>query len=185
MQRRQRNKIAALPAQFRQIVMQGLLDGEIYDAIRDELRGAGVTEDEIPGNKAFKAYQSSDEYREVSRDFRTWKRKAASKNLLAQALEQGGGLSSAIDTGLYQAYEVLLESMSLVETVKDVTALSNAMSNLKRTALAAEAQQMKMEAAKAVARAKAKLEEQQGVEVTPAAACEAVQQELDRVLGVK
>lgn len=183
--RRQRNKIAALPAEYRQIVMDGLLDGQTYDEIRNDLRGAGVAEGEIPGNKAFKAYQESDEFRDVSRQFRSWKRKAASKNLLAQALEQGGGLSSAIDTGLYEAYEALLDSFSSAEKVKDVTALANAMSTLKRTALAAEAQQLKTEAAKAVARAKAKLEEEKGIEVTPEAACEMIQSELDKVLGVK
>lgn len=185
MKRRQRNKIAALPAEHRQLVIDGLLDGETYDAIRDVLRAHGVVTEEIPGNKAFKAYQTSEEYTAVCKTFRSWKQKTAQKSLLAKALEAGGGLSTALDSGLFQAYETLLENLTYAESVKDVTAITTAMTNLKRTALADELQQIKINAAKAVAAAKAKLEDEKGVEVSPEQACAVVQSELDRILGVK
>ena len=184
--RRPRNKIAALPAEKRQLVTEMLIDGEIYDSIRDALKLAKVSADEMPGNKSFKAFMQGDEFIAVQSQYRSWRQKTAQKKMLAKALQAGGGLSSAIDSGLYEAYELLLENFTAAENVKDVSSIVSSMAVLKKVAIADDIHRLKVEQIKAMDRAKSRIDEANTTKtLTPEETCSIVSQEMDRVLGLK
>lgn len=184
--RRPRNKIAALPAERRQMVTEMLLDGETYDAVRDALKAERVSVDEMPGNKAFKAFMGGDEYLSIQNEYRTWRQKASQKRILGKALQAGGGLSAAIDSGIYEAYELLLENFSNCEDVSDISNIVRSMATLKKVAIADDLHKLKLEQAKALDRAKARIADASKTKtLTPEETCAVVADEMDRVLGLK
>lgn len=131
-----RNNIARLSHEHRLTVLELLLDGATYDQVRDALREAGVPDAALPHNSSFQAYMAGAEYKTALADAMQWRRKAAEKRLLADALATGGGASGVLDLALYEAAEQLRASLPAMEDGKSLANVTNALRGLKSVILA-------------------------------------------------
>jgi hypothetical protein len=84
--RRPRNKIAGLPSDLRNVVIGMLIDGKTYAAIQAELAEQGVSEADMPGLNAFKAYMAGGEYRSEYQQWQELHRKARRRSFTASAV---------------------------------------------------------------------------------------------------
>ncbi len=147
-----RNKIARLPVELRLLVAERLADGKTYETIQGELKARGVSAEMMPGLNAFTAYQKGKEYQAQIAELLGWKRKAAEKKQLAEALALGGGAMGILDLAIYEAAESLRDGLRGAEDAAGVAKAANALRGLKAVILAEGEQRRKADAAAAAAK---------------------------------
>lgn len=114
MQRRQRNKIARLDRAARGIVIEGLLDGWTYEAIRAALLDAGVAAADLPSDSSFAAYRQGPEFAAARDGWLSLRQRAQERATMATALAEGG-IEEAAQLVTFEALERMRELMDAGE----------------------------------------------------------------------
>ena len=177
----QRNKIARLPVELRLLVAERLADGKTAEAIRAELVTLGVAEGVIPGRNAFTAYAKGKEYKSQLAELMGWKRKAAEKKQLAEALALGGGVTGVLDLAIWEAAEELRDMLKsgVLEDRADLAKVANALRGLKALTIAEAEQKHKHAAAAKVEKLKGDLAGKKEISLADVSAA------MDELVGVK
>jgi len=134
--RKQRNNLAGLPFETREIVCRMLHDGAPYAKIRAEL-GLGAPGVKIH-NSTLLAYAKSAEFTEYVASRRQWDDKLQKRRWAAGILNDGKGPQSLADMAELAILEQLhdLAEGGLLETGKDVANVARAITAMQRTQLA-------------------------------------------------
>lgn len=134
--RKQRNNIASLEFEHRQVISRLVFDGLGYGAIRQRLLDMGVRVK--LHNSSLLAWQKSAEYREYCEARKGFDARSKANRLAALVQNDGRGPQSLADVAEYEILVQLtqLASGGLLETGKDVATVANAIAALQRTQLA-------------------------------------------------
>lgn len=133
---RQRNNIARLDYDQREMVRDWLADGLSYDEIRTRL--AAILKN-TPNEKlafhgsSFLAYQKSEEYKLYLAERRTLDAKIGPKRMRAALISNGRGIESAADVAAMDLLEQIEQLSGSGLEVKDAQKLAAAIVSLKRT----------------------------------------------------
>lgn len=200
---RQRNNIARMPFELREVVCKQLFAGsatqaEIVRAVRARAEELGLetwTNVKLHGS-TFQAYQQSNEYKQHCERARGWNERLEKRRWAASLMRDGAGPQSLADLAELEILEQLhgLAAGGLLETGKDVATVARAITSLQRTQMARrqeEAEQrieaLKTEHAAEIAELQATIEtlRQRLEEATGSREVDLskIADEMDRVLG--
>lgn len=175
MKRRPRGKLSRLPIEYRVAVIDLLLNGATYAAVRERLREMGLPAAAIPtGDAGFQSFMAGDEFIQAKAARLQGLGAAAAKKVFFDGLQAGGGLPPAIEAAMFQMQESLEKALSTgAIEAEDLPKVANALSRLGSVAVAFERlRQTRLAVIPGETEAAAALD--------PAA----VADELDRLLGV-
>jgi hypothetical protein len=134
--RRQRNNIAVLGFELRQLASKLLFEGQTHAQVAQALTAAGA-----PGkfhDTTFSAWRASTEYLEYCAARKGFEEKTRANRLAAMVQNDGRGPESLADIAEYEILRQLtaLAQGGLLETGKDVATVANAIRGLKALHLA-------------------------------------------------
>lgn len=136
----QRNNIARLPWEIREIVCRLRFDGrgnqEIARAVQAACRAAAITPPKIHGTSIL-AYSRGAEYREYCDHRRQWDERMAPRRWAAALVNEGKGPQTVADLAELEILEQLhaLAAGGLLETGRDVATVARAITSMQRTQL--------------------------------------------------
>lgn len=134
---RQRNNIARMPFEQREIVCRMLFDGHTNDEIRAAIAAADP-DAPTAHDSSILAYSQGTEYQRYVESRRQWNEQLDKRRWAASLLNGGRGPQSLADMAEYAILEQLhqLAEGGLLETGKDVATVARAISTMQRTQLA-------------------------------------------------
>lgn len=134
--RRQRNNLAVLGFELRQLASKLLFEGQTHQQVAAALAAAGATGKFH--DTTFAAWRKSAEYLEYCAARKGFDDRTRANRLAAQVQNDGRGPESLADIAEYEILRQLtaLAQGGLLETGKDVATVSNAITALKRLQLA-------------------------------------------------
>jgi len=133
--RRQRNNLASLKYEHRQLCSKLLFEGRPYAEIREALTGSGCGVK--LHNSTFSAWQKSAEYKEYCEVRKGFDDRSRANRLAALVQNDGRGPQSLADIAEYEVLQNVLTLAPAAETPQQVQALANAIASLKRGQAAA------------------------------------------------
>lgn len=137
----QRNNIARLPWEIREVVCRLRFDGrgnaEIAAAVQEACRAAAIRPPKIHGTSIL-AYSRSAEYGQYCDRRRQWDERMAPRRWAAALVNEGRGPQTVADLAELEILEQLhaLAAGGLLETGKDVATVARAITSMQRTQLA-------------------------------------------------
>lgn len=147
---RQRNNLARLPWEIREIACRLHFDGAgnatIARAVAKACRAAGLPEAQVHGTTIL-AYTRSEEYRRYCDLRREWDERTERRRWAAKCLHDGRGPQSVADLAEVEILEQLhaLAAGGLLETGKDVATVARAITAMQRTQLARQESALRRE----------------------------------------
>jgi len=133
---RQRNNVARMVLEHRQLVCRMLLNGSTYAGIRAALEDAGAKL--TAHDRSLKAYSESGEYRQYCDMARGWNQRLEKRRWAASLMRDGAGPQSLADLAEMEILEQLhdVAAGGVLETGKDIATVARAITSLQRTQLA-------------------------------------------------
>lgn len=154
---RQRNNIAVLAYEQRQLLSKLLFENRPYDEIRQAAAAAGVTV--ALHNSTFAAWQKSAEYREYCEVRKGFDASSRANRLAALVQNDGKGPQTLADVAEYELLREIVRLAGAPADVHEATRLAAAIAQLKRGQAAKAAADQDSEVADLKARLAAKDEE--------------------------
>lgn len=179
---RQRNKIAKLAPELRELVSRLLHEGALtYSGIQAKLAEAGVAKAAMPGLNAFTAWMQGAEYKTYVAAKQKWDEKMTARRWATGLLFGEQGAVNAAD----MAELAILEQLHRFavdggfESGKDAATVARAITALQRTQLAKIEQKRKADAAAKAEKLKGDLAGKKEISLADVAAA------MDELVGVK
>lgn len=189
-----RNNIMRLPVEARMVICQLLDDGATYDEIRNEPEIAAACADRgglAIHNTTFLAYAGGPEFDEYKKRRRQWQDELDRSRIARMIVDQEQGSESIARIADYELLKICLNKLQTGEELegKELASISRVVAGYNRNLISAKKEDTKREFAEKETEYQAKIAELsatiQQLSAGPVIDSTAVQDNLDKVLGVK